>query len=182
MGDAASSRRMAAWIATTSASEETRAYLQARLVVMSKIMFWSFAFLLLVIWVFYSLYPHIQPKHNRYVYLIAAVGLAQLAVIWRLVLVRSQRSMRQLRFIDSYYLVGTGSIFAASGAIAYDLRSSAYLCLIYACLLVLLRASVVPSTGRRTAVLGVLTCLPMTVATVALVYLNDQDVPGPMYV
>jgi eukaryotic-like serine/threonine-protein kinase len=173
---------MAAWIATATTGEEARAHLQARLIVLSRIMFWSFAVLLLVLVAGYAIYPEVEPKWNRLVYVIAAGGLAQLAVIWRVFLVRGTRTMKQLRAIDVYYAVGTGSIFAASGALAFDLRSSAYLCLIYACFLVLLRASVVPSTGKRTAVIGVFTVLPMTVATVALVYLNTQDVPGPMYV
>jgi serine/threonine-protein kinase len=69
-----------------------------------------------------------------------------------------------------------------AGALSYDLRPSAYISLVYACLMVLLRSTIVPSTGVRTAVIGALTCLPMTAATVALVYLNKQDVPGPAYV
>jgi eukaryotic-like serine/threonine-protein kinase len=91
-------------------------------------------------------------------------------------------SFRSLYRVDILFSLGTGSIFGASGTMAYDLRPSAYICLIYACLMVLLRAIVVPSTGTRTAIISVLTCLPVTGATVALVFLNRQDVPGPAYV
>src|SRR5262245_45972568 len=184
---------VSAWSGT--ADEESRAYLQTRLIVLSKLMFWSFvvllAFMAVLYFVLFTDYhvddpqnPRIglAPHFNRQIFGVSAVGLAILLAVWRLLRIRPNLSFRALYRIDEFYSIGTGTIFAAAGTLAYDLRSSAYICLIYACLMVLLRAIVVPSTGRRTAVIGALTCLPMTVATVALVYLNKQDIPGPAYV
>jgi len=162
--------------------EDARAYLQARLVVLSRVMFASFIVLLAFMYVFYAIYPTYRPRYNNVIYAVAAVGMALLVVIWRFLLLRRTLTIAQLRRVDVFYLVGTGSIFGASGALAYDLRSSAYLCLIYACMLVVLRATIVPSTGVRTALIGVATCLPMTFATIFLGLYTEQDVPGPIYV
>jgi len=161
--------------------EEARAYLQARLVVISKLMFVSFVGLLVYMVVVYSIF-HNAPILNNYIYALSGGGVLLLVLIWRGLLLRRQLTLPQLKFVDVFYQVGTGSIFGASGALAYDLRASAYICLIYACLLVVLRATIIPSTGRRTVMIGALTVLPMIVATVVNVYLEDQEIPGPMYV
>jgi serine/threonine-protein kinase len=186
----ATSPRGRSWLAT-AADEESRAYLQARLTVLSLLMFWSFVLLLAWMAVMYFfLYDDLPmqgriglaPRYNIQIYLVSGVGLGLLAFLWRVLLLRRSLSVQSLYRIDVLYALGTGSIFGASGTMAYDLRPSAYICLIYACLMVLLRAIVVPSTGTRTAIISVLTCLPVTAATVALVYLNTQDVPGLAYV
>src|SRR4051794_31349232 len=105
---------------------------------MSKLMFVSFVVLLVFMVIMYGLFPATEPKHNKIVYAISLSGLVQLVVIWRGLLLRRQLSIRALQRIDVYYQVGTGTLFGAAGAVAYDLRSSAYICLIYACLLVML--------------------------------------------
>jgi eukaryotic-like serine/threonine-protein kinase len=160
---------------------EARNDLQARLLTLSKILFWNFVVLLAFLAGLYTIYPEIRPKHHDYVWLISAGGVLCLVALWKL-LQRRQLSTAKLRAIDAFYSIATGTCMAAAGAISYDLRPSAYISLIYACLMVLLRSTIVPSTGKRTAVIGVFTCLPMLVATVALVYLNQQDIPGPAYV
>ncbi len=169
--------------------EESRAYLQARLVVLSKVMFWNFVVLMVFLAVLYAVYADLQmpdgrtglaPKYNNVVYVMSGGGLFVLGIVWRVVLVRHELSLRKLEAIDVFYSVGTGVIFGAAGALTPDLRSSAYICLIYACLMVLLRASVVPSTGKRTALISVITCLPMTVATLVIGF--EQDIPAGAYV
>jgi serine/threonine-protein kinase len=167
--------------------EESRAYLQERLIVMAKLMFWSFATLLAFMLVTYKVYKHLldrpyEPRLNHYVYAMSAGGMATLAFLWRGLLMRRPLPMSQLQRIDEFFLIGTGTIFCVSAVIAYDLRASAYICLTYICLNVVLRATIVPSTGRRTAIVGTLACMPMTVGTGVLVYINHQDVPGPVYV
>jgi serine/threonine-protein kinase len=178
------------WLAT-AADEEARSYLQARLIVLAQLMFWSFVLLLAWMAVMYFfLYDDLAmrdriglaPRYNIQIYVVSGVGLGLLAFLWRVLLLRRTLSFRTLYQVDILFSLGTGSIFGASGTLAYDLRPSAYICLIYACLMVLLRAIVVPSTGTRTAIISVLTCLPVTAATIALVFLNTQDVPGPAYV
>ncbi|HSD89247.1 MAG TPA: serine/threonine-protein kinase [Kofleriaceae bacterium] len=180
MVEASASRGTSSWPAV--ADEESRAYLQARLVVISKLMFVSFVGLLIYMLIVYGIYPAVEPTLNRYVYVLSGAGLMLLAFIWRGLLLRRQLTLPQLKFVDVFYQVGTGTIFGASGALAYSLRSSAYICLIYACLLVVLRATIIPSTGKRTVMIGALTVLPMIVATVVNVYIAEEEVPGPMYV
>ena len=176
MVDVAASGRIPA-----ARNEEKRQYLQGRLVHMSRLMFWSFVVLLAFIFVVYALYPQVEPRLNHYVYALSALGLAMLIGQW-ILLLRRELTLRQLEWVDVLYTVGTGTIFGASGALAYDLRSSAYICLTYACLLIVMRALVVPSTGKRTAVISIITCTPMTLATIGLGIWIDQDVPGPAYV
>ncbi len=170
----------------TAGDEEARAYLQQRLEVMSRLMFWSFAMLLAFMVVTYETYNALgrryEPTLNEYVYAISAAGMSMLAFTWRVLLGRRQLTLPQLLRIDVFFQIGTGMIFAVSGVLAHDLRPSAYICLTYTALLVLLRATIVPSTGKRTVIVGALACLPMTLATVVAVYLYPQEVPGPVYV
>ena len=163
-------------------NDEARVYLQTRLLVLSKVLFGSFTAWLGYIAVLYRVYPHVEPRHNGIIELIAFASTGMLALIWRLALARRALSIGQLRFIDAFYSIGTGTVFAGSALLAYDLRSSGYVCLVVACLIVLLRAVVVPSTGRRTVIIGIATCLPLTIATIVMPYLMPQDLPGPAYV
>ncbi len=178
-------KRSMSWHAAVD-DEESRAYLQERLIVMAKLMFWSFATLLGFMVVTYETYNRLgrsyEPTLNGYVYAVSAGGMAVLGFLWRGLLTRRSLTMQQLRRIDEFFIVGTGSIFCMSAVLAYDLRASAYICLTYICLNVVLRATIVPSTGRRTAIVGMCACMPMTVGTAVLVYLEKQDVPGPVYV
>ena len=174
----------------SSKGDQARSYLQARLLVLSKLMFTSFVVLLTFMAVLYFVaYPDLElpdrhglaPRHTTDGYMLATGGLAIIGILWRL-LSRRQLSFKQLQRIDEFYCIGSGAVLATEGALAYDMRPSAYVCLVYSCLMVLLRAIVVPSTGRRTALIGSITLLPMTAATIVLVYLKDQDIPGPGYV
>jgi eukaryotic-like serine/threonine-protein kinase len=169
-----------------TSDEEARAYLQQRLLVMSRLMFWSFATLLAFMLVTYETYNYLgrpyEPKNNAYVYLVSAIGMGLLAFTWRVLLERKRMPFARLQHIDVFLQLGTGTIFAVSATIAHDLRASAYICLTYACLLVLLRSTIVPSTGKRTAFIGTLACLPMTFATIVVPHLTEQDVPAPVYV
>src|SRR5205823_11672767 len=63
---------------------------------------------------------------------------------------------------------------------AKELRPSAYGCLLYASFMVLLRAIVVPSTGKRTTITGILTFLPMTI--VAINVRHNQELPAWAFV
>jgi serine/threonine-protein kinase len=181
MLDASPTIEMRPWHATAG-DDESRDYLQKRLILMSKLMFASFVGMLAFIIVSYAAYPSYEPRLNKLIYLVSAIGLGFLSLLWRGLLLRRPLPMHQLRAIDAFYSIGTGSVFGASGALAYDLRSSAYICLTYALLLVLLRALVIPSTGKRTLVISTLTVLPMALATIGLGVTTTQDIPGPIYV
>src|ERR1041385_4843946 len=146
--------------------EESRAYLQTRLVLLLKLMFWSFIVLLGMMEGLYHEHHEIEPTNNRLIYKIATVGLVILALIWRGLLLRRQLSFRWLYAIDLFYALGTGIIFGAASYIAWNLQSSAFANMLWSCFMVFLRAIVVPSTGRRTALAGVMLFLPLNIAGV----------------
>jgi serine/threonine-protein kinase len=167
------------WLAMAT-DEESRAYLQERLVVLSQLMFWSFVVLLGFTFLMYFGYPEIEPPNEDTINVMSCVGLVVLAVTWRLFLVRRTLTMDQLHTIDVFYAISTGLAFGASAWFAKELRPSAYGCLLYASFMVLLRAIVIPSTGPRTAATGVLTFLPMTV--VAFELRHGQELPSWAFV
>jgi serine/threonine-protein kinase len=160
--------------------EETRAYLQERLAVLSGLMFWSFVVLLVFTFLMYFRYPKIEPPDEDLINYMSIGGLILLAVIWRVVLVRRTLTIEQLHRIDFFYAVCTGLSFGASAWFAQELRPSAYGCLLYASFMVLVRAIVIPSTGPRTAVTGALTFLPMTIVAIAL--REGQELPSWAFV
>ncbi|HEX5062514.1 MAG TPA: protein kinase [Kofleriaceae bacterium] len=181
----AASRKMvtsrAGWMGMAR-DEESRAYLQSRLVLMSKLMFWSFIVLLGSMVALYAQYPKKEPDGNRQIYIFAAIGVVTLAVIWRGFLLRRQLKLEWLYAIDFFYAAGTGSIFASAAYIASSLRLSAMVNLIWAILITFLRTIVVPSTGRRTAIAGTLVFLPLMLAAVGLAITTPQELPPDAYV
>ena len=179
----AASRKMvtsrAGWRALAS-DEESRAYLQERLVVLSRLMFWSFVVLLASMVGLYYVHAEIEPRDNDQIYVIGAIGVLVLAVIWRGLLLRRQLPLVWLYAIDFFYAFASGCVFASAAYIAWDLRLSAMINLIWAILVTFLRTIVVPSAGRRTAVAGTLVFAPLIVAAVALS--PDQELPPDAYV
>jgi serine/threonine-protein kinase len=170
----------ARWGAATS-EEESRAYFQARLTVLYKYMFWVFAALLAFLKAMYTAFPTIEPEYNRWVYVVAGVAIALMAFQWRRVLVRAKQNAARLRRLDAFYTIGVGVVFAAAALIAYDFRPAAYTCLMYQCFAQLTRALIVPSTGRRTAILTSLAFVPTTITAAALALWTDQEVHGPAF-
>ena len=75
----ASSRKMvtsrAGWLGMAR-DEESRAYLQQRLNLLSKLMFWSFLALMLFLAGAYVRYPDLAPEHNVVIFGTGATGLA----------------------------------------------------------------------------------------------------------
>jgi serine/threonine-protein kinase len=169
----------AGWMAMQQ-DEESRAYLQSRLATLSKLMFWSFVVLLGSMVVLYAQNPIIEPAGNRRIYVIATIGMITLAVIWRGLLIRRQLPIKVLYAIDFFYAAGTGSIFASAAYIAWELRLSAMINLIWAILITFLRTIVVPSTGKRTAIAGTLVFVPLMLAAVGISRL--QEVPPDAYI
>src|SRR5678815_2379523 len=158
-GPAASRKLLtrAGWFGTRD--EESRAYLQARLIVLSRLMFWSFLVLLLGMVLLYYRHPEIQPKRQALIYWIGSIGIVVLAVIWRGVLVRRELAPRWLYAIDFFYAISTGTVFGAAGYLACELVWSQSANMLWSCFMVFLRTIVVPSTGRRTAITGTLVFL-----------------------
>ena len=170
------------WTGTTS-EEEARAYLQTRLTLFSKLMFWSFVVLVAFLAAMYWRYPEIKPTDNDIIFTGAFVGLGIMAVIWRVILVRNAAlSVTSLGRIDILYAVTVGSAFGASAYLAYDLRPAGYTSLVYATFFVFTRTIIVPSTPVRTAVLAAITMVPNTIASVGLVLKRTQELPAPAFV
>ncbi len=170
----------AGWMAVGQ-DEESRAYLQQRLSVLSKLMFWSFIVLLGSMLGLYTRYPQIEPADNNNIYIIATIGVLTLAIIWRGFLVRRQLPLKVLYAIDYFYAAGTGSIFASAAYIASDLHLSAMVNLLWAILVTFLRTIVIPSTGTRSAVAGTLTFSPLMLAALGLSLTTTQELPSDAY-
>jgi serine/threonine-protein kinase len=148
--------------------EEARAHLQARLTTLYKVMFWANAALLAFLWLMYRRYPKIEPHNDKWVFLIATIAIVVMGFIWRVLLVGPPRSFALLSGIDTFFSIGTGVVFGAAALLAYEFRPSAYTCLTYQCFALLTRALLVPSTGRRTAILTLASYVPMSVSAVTL--------------
>ncbi|MBA3541032.1 MAG: protein kinase [Deltaproteobacteria bacterium] len=167
---------------TAARSEEARTYLQGRLVVLSRLMFWSFVVLLGSLTLLYWVYPEIEPAQNHVIMAGSTGGLATLAILWRGFLIRRTLSMRALDVIDAFYPIVTGAYLAFSAYMSTDLRPAPYACLLYLCFMVLTRAIVVPSTGRRTAVIAIAAFAPFLVAAVGMGLTTTTDIPAPALV
>lgn len=162
--------------------EEARATLQIRLTVLSRLMFWSFIVLLGGMLALYEQYPAIEPEKNDQIYIIASIGVILLAIIWRGILVRRQVRFESLVAIDLFYSLSTGTIFASAAYLAYDLVTSSWVNLLWSCFMVFLRAIMLPSTGRRTAIAGTLTFIPMILAALGIAIETKTELPAPAYV
>jgi serine/threonine-protein kinase len=179
----------APWSTGTS-EEESRAYLQARLTVLYKLMFWCFTVLIGFLWGVYALYDdpahRLSPELQPWVNLVFVSGMAVEGFIWRVLLVRRPRlSFTTLHGLDTFFAVASNTIIATCAVLSFDQRQAAYTCLIYACFGLLTRALIVPSTGRRTVIVGVLASIPMALAAVVLPFIHrwpsGKDVSGPAF-
>jgi serine/threonine-protein kinase len=165
-----------------SSDDGGRGYLQARMTLFSKLMFWSIVALLVFLTAMYRIYPTVEPADNNIIFAGATVLLGVNAVLWRAVLLRRPLSVRVLYALDVTYATGIGGAFALSALLAHDLRPSGYAALMYAAFTVFMRAIVVPSSGRRTAVVSLLVFVPMWIASVVLAFETEQEVPSPAFV
>ena len=66
----------------SSNTGERRAFIQGRIALYCKLMFWSFAALVGFINVMYALYPHTRPAESGTVNILASVGVAMLLGAW----------------------------------------------------------------------------------------------------
>jgi eukaryotic-like serine/threonine-protein kinase len=168
-----------AWRATMN-DEESRAYLQSRLIALSSLMFWSFVAFLTYVTVLYQVYPGLEPAHNAIIFVAADGGLVLLSASWRVLLVRKQLSVRTLRGIDSFYAFGTGALLAFGAYMASDFKPAPYSCLLFTSLIVLTRAIMIPSSGRRTIVMSTLAFVPFGIAGFGFAFLSQgfTDLPA----
>ena len=166
-----------AWNAASS-DEEARAYLQSRLMVLSSSMFWSFTAFVFFMSLLYWRYPGLKPEHNETIMWASTIGLVLLAIIWRVSLARRKLPMRTLHRVDAFYAIGTGVLFGLGGFLATDFEPAPYMTLLYACLTVLTRAIVVPSTPERTLVMSIIAFAPFVAAAFAIAFTDKMQLSG----
>jgi hypothetical protein len=166
----------------SSSEDDARAYLQTRMTLFSKLMFTSIIALLVFLTAMYQMYPGIEPIYNDIIFAGAVVLLAVMALLWRVLLVRRALSVRALYRLDVVYATGIGSAFAASALLAMDLRPAGYTTLMYVAFTVFMRAIVVPSSGRRTAIVSTLVFVPVWAAAVVLALGTPQELPSPAFI
>jgi hypothetical protein len=178
-------RRIAGWGAQSE--EEARDYLQKRLAVFSKTLFFAFVALVIFLFAMYAAYPTIEPRNQTIVYGTATLALAILAFLWRGPLTRGERSIDNLYRIDLLITIGSGCTFGVVAPLAYELEAAAYTCLLYESFVVFTRALLVPSSARRTLIVSSLAFVPIIAGSVVLAVLDargiaDLEIPGPAFV
>jgi eukaryotic-like serine/threonine-protein kinase len=166
--------------------EELRSYLQVRLALFAKAVFWSFVALLVFLFAMYARYPDIKPVHQDLIYATGTIALALLAFLWRL-LVRGKRSVELLHAIDLVITIGSGVTFGIVAPLAYNLQAAAYTCLLYESFTIFTRALIVPSTANRTLVSSSLAFVPIIVGAIVLAVITDGtehqlEIPGVAFV
>lgn len=175
--------RRRAWRAGGEAQTEeaARDYLQKRLALFSKSVFWAFLALLAFLFVMYAKYP-IEPKHQDIIYGVAVISLVILAVIWRAILVRKQLSVDALYWLDIIITIGSGICFASVASLAYDLQASSYTCLLYVSFTVFTRALLVPSSAKRTAIVSSLGFIPIVIGSVVVSHYGNFEIPPGAFI
>ena len=161
--------------------EEARVYLQARLNLYSKLLFWSFIVLMAFLGGMYWQFE-IDVSYVDYVFGGASVMLAAMALIWRGVLIHGKPTVERMQGIDILFAISIGLSFGASAALQYELRPAAYTSMIFASFTVFTRALIVPSSERRTAIVSSLTFLPVLAAGVFVGIYGKQDLPAAAYI
>jgi serine/threonine-protein kinase len=166
----------------TESEEESRQYLQERLRLSSKILFWTFAALLAFALGTYELFPRVRPAKSELVYGGGEIGLVLIAGVWLLLRRHRRVSIELLYAIDLLYVVSTGLAFAASALFSPDLPPARYVALFGQTLVLFTRALVVPSTGLRTALVSAVSFVPLTASAIAIAASEALDVPGSAFV
>jgi serine/threonine-protein kinase len=169
-----------AWRASAS-DEQARSFLQQRLGAYAGVLFVGLGVLNAFIWLLYSQYDAIAPAQWRVIVGGSAVALAVLGLIWRLVLVRRRLSERTLYRLDLAFAISVGILLAGAAALSPERHASGYAVITQTIFAVFARAFLVPSTGRRTAIGGTLTFVPIVLAALYLGITTEPDVPGPAY-
>src|SRR5689334_16918912 len=105
--------RMAPW-GPTASSAETRAYVQQRLALFVKTMFWISWGLIGFLIAAYEVYPDARPRGADYVHPVAICGLILMGLIWITQLSRRQPPLEVLYAIDLVVTVGIGLVFGLS--------------------------------------------------------------------
>ena len=169
-----------AWRAAAN-DEEARAFLQRRLSTYAGVLFVGLTVLNCFFGGLYWHYKDIAPDHWGIFAIGSMIALVVLGAIWRLRLARGRRSETGLYRLDAFFAITIGLTLGAAAALSPDRHSAGYAVLVETIFAVFARAFLVPSSGRRTALIASASFVPILGAAVFLATTTKQDVPGPIY-
>jgi serine/threonine-protein kinase len=129
----------------------------------------------------YWRYPAIAPRNYHAIFVMWLVGLAAMGLCWRGLLVRRQLGRRALAIVDLAFTASSGVVFGVTAVLAYDRHEPAFTCLIYACFVVFMRALILPSTARWTALVSSFAMVPLAVAAGILAASTKQEIPALVF-
>jgi eukaryotic-like serine/threonine-protein kinase len=147
-----------------STDPDAQEYFQLRLAMFSKLVFWTYLPLQLLVQVAYWWNSSVRPEAAVKILIGDLVFLVTVGAIWRIALVRRPITMRLLEGVDLLYAGMAGTVLALSGWWKPDMRAAPYLLVIYAYWIVFARALVVPTTARRTAIVSTTLFVPIVIA------------------
>ncbi|MBL8627641.1 MAG: serine/threonine protein kinase [Myxococcales bacterium] len=171
--------RVAPW-GPASTREEARAYVESRLALFATLMFWIFWILVAFLYGMYTMWPDVRPSNVGFVFQTALVGQLTFAAIWYFGLRRQRLSLEWLYRIDAFCVIVIGLELGVSAYAQAELHAAIYSAFIWHNFTILARTLIVPSSGRRTAVVTAISFVPLQLAAIALAVWHDAklDVPG----
>ncbi len=160
-------------------TEEMRAYVQERLALLSKLAFWISWILVVFVHGLYEIYPRLRPARVAIVDTYAISGLIVLGLIWVFLLRRRRSSMRVLHAIDAFYVLLIGTAFGMSAYFSSEQRGAVWSAFIWHTFIIFSRVIVVPSSGRRTAVVTAVSYLPLLLAALGMAIWTPDNLELP---
>jgi len=150
------------------AADDERRFFQRRLSLLCGTLAGSFAALLGIINAIYYLYPQTVPEAVDIVNGFAVAGLLlTIVVLWTL-LRGGVRSWRYLLGVDVAAVVVSSAFLTASAVLSDDRDANVYSAFIWVGYIVLARALILPSSGRRTLVLSAIGVALIAVAALVV--------------
>jgi eukaryotic-like serine/threonine-protein kinase len=163
--------------------EEVRHHLQQRLRLFAVLMFWIFWILVAFVFAMYEIYPDIRPPRVDLALGFAIAALLVGATIWAVALRRGATALPALHAIDGIYLAMVGMAHGCSIYLQSEILSAVHTAFYFQTLIVFARTLIVPSTARRTAVVSLVSFVPVLVGGVAVAVLHPEriDLPAPAF-
>jgi eukaryotic-like serine/threonine-protein kinase len=157
--------------------EETRAYVQQRLGLFTRLWGGLIAAAVIFLLILYQLHPTSRPAQADIVHVASAVCCVVLGALWYFGVHRRRLSLAQLYAIDAVNLVLIGTVYGLSAYFSSDIRSAPYTAFIWQTFVVFSRVTTIPSTARRTAAVTALSFVPLLVASFALAAVHPERLP-----
>jgi serine/threonine-protein kinase len=166
----------------TANEEEVRAQLQDRLRLFSLVVFWIFVILMAVTFALYSLYPETKVPGRFIPDAFAITGLAALGGAW-LVMRTRQFSVAVLYLMDLLCSINVGIGFGLSAYYRHASRTQVYGAFIWLSYMIFMRAIILPSTGKRTAIVSLLGFVPLFIVGIvtAIQFPDELELQRPAF-